>query len=108
MKVKVNRVNLRIKDCCSPLRAMKGLMFSSLKNIDGALIKGNSIWLLFCKPLTLIFLDKSFQILDQQEAIPMTLNPKTWKLYTCKQAKYCLEIKSGLFKQRIKSVEVEV
>ena len=73
MEVKVNGKSLKIKDCRSPLHAAKGLMFSSLRDIDGALIRGNSIWMPFCKPLTLIFLDKNYNIVKTTPAIPMTL-----------------------------------
>ena len=108
MKARVNGKSLRIKDCRSPLRAAKGLMFSKLRNIDGALIRGNSVWMPFCLPLYLVFLDDSFNILKQMNAVPLTFNPKTWKTYTCQGAKYCLEINASLIKERIKNVEVRV
>ncbi len=107
MEVKVNGKPLNIKDCRPLLRAAKGLMFSSLRNIDGALIRGNSIWMPFCKPLTLIFLDKDYNLLKHENAESMTLNPKTWKIYKCSEAKYCLEINPNKIKERIKSVSVK-
>lgn len=99
---------LRIKDCRDPIKAMRGLMFSSLCKEDGALIKGNSIWMPFCKPLVLVFLDKNYKIMKTDDAVPLTLNPRSWHIYSCKDAKYCLEINALLVeKKRIKSVEIE-
>ena len=97
MLVKIGRKALKIKECRTGIR---GLMFNSMKDIDGALIKNISgqlkIWMPFVqKPLDLFFLDKDFIVMKKQSAVPITLNPKTWKLYSC-NASYCLEIKAGL------------
>ena len=60
---------------------------------SGALISGNSVWMPFVRwPLDLYFLDKEFQVLDIKKAVPLTLNPRTWKTYTHRQARYVLEI----------------
>jgi len=43
-------------------------------------------------PVKMIFLDKEKTIIDIKDAVPMTSNPKTWKLYKPeKAAKYVLE-----------------
>jgi len=70
-------------------------MFDEIKNKDGALIYANSIWMPFVKkPLKLLFLDENMKLIKTVEkAVPMTLNPKTWKIYECRDAKYCLEVK---------------
>ncbi len=79
------------------LRSVVGLMFNDMKKIDGALISGNSIWMPFVKrELTLIFLDSSMVVRKVKRAVPMTANIKTWKIYSCKSAKYCLEIKQKI------------
>ena len=78
------------------LRSMIGLMFDSLDDKDGALIHGNSIWMLFVKKeLWLLFLDNDMRILKVEKAVPMTLNPKTWKTYSCWNAVKCLELKTN-------------
>ncbi|MFH1420993.1 MAG: hypothetical protein ABIG30_03470 [Candidatus Aenigmatarchaeota archaeon] len=96
---------LNVKDCTQTLSSMKGLMFSRLRDIDGALVKGNIIWMPFCKPLDLFFLDKDFNFLEKQPAAPLTLNPKSWKTYSCKAASYCLELRPGLIKS-LKKIRV--
>ncbi|OYT33969.1 MAG: hypothetical protein B6U87_02730 [Candidatus Aenigmarchaeota archaeon ex4484_52] len=62
----------------------------------------HSVYMLFMKfSLDLIFIDKNFKIVDIIENVsPVTLNPKSWKLYIPKKkCKYILEIKSGLAKK---------
>lgn len=82
---------MKIKNCVG-LGSMKGLMFDS--ESDGALIYGNSIWMLFVeRKLLLIFLDKKMRVVDKMIAVPLTLNPKTWKIYENVNARYCLELK---------------
>ena len=84
----------RVKDC-KGLSSVRGLMFDDMKEYDGALIHANSIWMPFVKhKLDLFFLDGKMKVIDKQKAIPMTLDPRTWKSYSSKKAKYCLEIKS--------------
>ena len=101
MKIKNLRINskkLKIKDC-KGISSVKGLMFNSMNNIDGALIYANKIWMPFVKHnLDLLFLDENFRLLKKQLAVPATLNPKTWKIYECSDAKYCLELKAGTIK----------
>jgi uncharacterized membrane protein (UPF0127 family) len=68
-------------------------MFDSLKDKDGALIYANSIWMPFCMPLKLFFLDDKKKVISMQNAVPIGLNPKTWKIYSDPRAKYCLEVR---------------
>jgi len=94
--VKIGKKSLQIKDCRG-LKSIKGLMFSKMKNIDGALISGNSIWMPFVKHnLDLFFLDKNFYVTSKQKAVPIRIKRKTWKIYSDPNARYCLEIKHGL------------
>ncbi len=96
MIIKIGKKKLRIKDC-KGLSSMRGLMFNKMKNIDGALIYGNSVWMPFVKhELDLLFLDKDCKIIDIQHAFPMSLKTSSWTVYVNKKAKYCLELKSGL------------
>jgi len=95
MKLKISGKMLKIKDC--KLSSARGLMFDDMKDNDGALIYGSSIWMPFVKhELDLLFLNRDFVVLDVQHAKPMKLHPDTWKTYSCKNAKYCLEIKHGV------------
>ena len=95
VKVKIGKSTLRIKDC-NGISSIRGLMFDSLQNYDGALIYANAIWMPFVKyGLDLVFLDKDFRVTDIQTAVPLTLHPKTWRIYSNDDAKYCLEIKAG-------------
>ena len=91
---KLNSRTFRVKDC-KGMSSLRGLMFDSLEDKDGALIYANSIWMPFVKhSLDLFFMDKNFKVVGKQKAVPITLNPKTWKIYKNKKAKYCLEIKA--------------
>lgn len=91
---KLNGKKFRVKDC-KGLASVRGLMFDNIKGYDGALIYANNIWMPFVRhPLDLFFLDQKMKVIEKQHAVPMTLNPKTWKSYNCRKAKYCLEIKA--------------
>jgi hypothetical protein len=103
IKIRVGRKILRIKDC-KGLSSMWGLMFDNMDKIDGALVYANNIWMPFVsKSLDLLFLDKKSRVIDIQEAVPLTLNPKTWKVYENYRAKYCLEIKPKPGNRKLKS-----
>ena len=91
--IKLQGKKFRVKDC-KGFSSVRGLMFDDVKGYDGALIYANNIWMPFVKhKLDLFFLDKKFKVLSRQKAVPMTLDPKTWKVYKNDKAKYCLEIK---------------
>lgn len=91
---KLGKRSFRVKDC-KGLSSVRGLMFDDLDRYDGALIYANSIWTPFVKhTLDLFFLDEKMKVIGKQRAVPMTLSPKTWKTYSNKKAKYCLEVKS--------------
>lgn len=93
IKFKIGNRVFRIKDC-KGLSSIRGLMFDDMTDKDGALIYANSIWMPFVKhKLILFFMDENFKILKKETAVPITLNPKTWKIYKCDKAKYCLEIR---------------
>ncbi|MBS3051647.1 MAG: DUF192 domain-containing protein [Candidatus Aenigmarchaeota archaeon] len=96
IKFRLGSRNFRVKDCRG-LSSLRGLMFDD-SDVDGALIHANSIWMPFVKhDLDLFFLDKKMKVVEKQRAVPMTLDPRTWKTYSNSKAKYCLEIKSERF-----------
>ena len=100
MFIKVGSRVLKVKNC-NGFASLCGLAFDDMKKHNGALIYSNNIWMPFVKhELDLLFLDSDFKILDIQRAIPLSLNPKTWKYYKNKNARYCLELKSGLVSAR--------
>jgi len=95
LKIKVNSRTFVVKDY--RFSSVKGLMFDSMKGKDGALIHANSIWMPFVKrDLFLVFLDKGMRVTSTTRAVPISIHPKTWKVYKDKKAKYCLELKQEL------------
>jgi len=108
IRVRIRNKAFRIKDC-KGLASLWGLMFDKMKNIDGALIYANNIWMPFVKnDLDLLFLDKKFTVIDIKKAVPLTFNPKTWKAYVNWKARYCLEVKSGSVDKNILMKKVKV
>ncbi|MBI3327359.1 MAG: DUF192 domain-containing protein [Nitrospinae bacterium] len=98
MRINVHGQIYRIKDCRG-LSSLRGLMCDPLEDYQGALIYSNSIWMLFVKhALDLIFLDEHYRVVQTGRGVPLTWNPRTWRVYRCPQARYCLELKAGLVK----------
>ncbi len=96
VKMRIGDKALMIKDC-KGIFSLFGLMFDKMRDIDGALIYGNSVWMPFVKKkLDLLFLDDNFRVIDIKEAVPLTLDPRTWVVYGNGRATFCLEIKKGL------------
>jgi uncharacterized membrane protein (UPF0127 family) len=94
IRIRIKGKNYSVKDC-KGLSSVRGLMFDNLKDKDGALIHANSIWMPFVsQKLNLFFLDGNKKVLSMQKAVPLGLDPKTWKVYSDKKAKYCLEVKA--------------
>lgn len=91
MKAIISGESFQVKDC-KGLSSLRGLMFDSMEDKDGAFIYANSIWMPFVrKELQLIFLDAGHRVTSVQEAVPITLDPRTWRFYKDKKAIYCLE-----------------
>jgi uncharacterized membrane protein (UPF0127 family) len=102
IKVKIGKKILKIKDC-KRFSAIRGLMFENLEDKDGALMYMNflcnSLCMTFVKDkLNLVFLDDKMRVLDAKIAEPMRTSYKTWKTYSCDNAKYCLELKDTRLK----------
>ena len=94
MRIKAGNRTLDAKDCTSLLSAMRGLMFSH----EGvALVRGGGIWMPFvAKSLWLYFLDNALKVISIDYAVPLTLSPETWRVYSCRGASYCLESAEAL------------
>jgi uncharacterized membrane protein (UPF0127 family) len=99
VKMKVGDRTLRINDCRG-IFSLSGLMFDNMNDIDGALIYANNVWMPFVRrKLDLLFLDGNLRVIEIQKAVPIAFNPNTWRIYANKNAKYCLEIKTGLIRK---------
>jgi uncharacterized membrane protein (UPF0127 family) len=60
-----------------------------------------SFWMFGVRyPLRMIFIDKNKRVVDFKDAVPLSLNPRTWRTYTPKKTcRYVLEVP---FKLKIK------
>lgn len=94
IKVKIGKKIFAVKDCRG-ISSVRGLMFDDMKNLDGALIYANCIWMPFVKrKLRLIFLDDKMEVVGFKTASPISFNKlETWKIYKNGKARYCLELK---------------
>lgn len=96
VRIKVHGQIFRIKDCRG-LSSVRGLMWDTLEDHQGALIYSNSVWMPFVKQaLDLLFLDARWRVVETAYAVPLTWHPRTWRVYRCPHARYCLELKAGL------------
>lgn len=86
----------------------KGLMFRpALQKGSGLLMdfgkeKKAGIWMFGMRfPLDIIYIDKKGRAVDiKEQARPLTLNPRTWKVYHPKTpARYVLEVPAGTVKE---------
>lgn len=89
-------------------RKAKGLMFRCGLDEDGGMLFTFSgegrvgIWMLFMRfPIDLVFLDSKKRVTDIFEGIkPVSLNPKTWKVYyPSAPSRYALELSQGTVKR---------
>lgn len=104
LEIKAGKKKLRIKDC-KGAASLRGLMFDSMHEKDGALIYSNNIWMPFVRhELDLFFLDAQMRVVKKERAVPLSLKKSTWKIYKCEGAKYCLEVKASTVKEKITKV----
>ncbi len=96
LTVKIGKSLLKVKDCRG-IASLWGLMFDDMKNHDGALLYGHSIWMPFIKrKLKLIFVDMRHKVVGVTNAVPISLDWKTWKIYFSFKAMYCIETKRNI------------
>jgi len=51
-------------------------------------------------PIKIVFIDKNKHVISVQKAVPLTLNPKTWKIYRPdRHCKYVLELGKDIRKK---------
>jgi uncharacterized membrane protein (UPF0127 family) len=81
-------------------KRMVGLSLSKKKNMFFPLSYEDewSLWMFLVRyPLKMIFIDKDKTVIDIKEAEPLSLNPRTWKIYKPrKPCKYVLETPHNL------------
>ncbi|MEA1992783.1 MAG: DUF192 domain-containing protein [Euryarchaeota archaeon] len=82
---------------------MKGLM---LKEKGRVLLKFHregkyQIWMALMRfSIDIIGIGKERRVVDIMKAVPLSFNPKTWKLYTPEKCRYILEIEDGLAQKK--------
>jgi uncharacterized membrane protein (UPF0127 family) len=95
MKIKIRNSVIEVDVADNFWKRLIGLSFSKKKNMFFPLpFKDKwSLWMFAVKyPLKIIFIDNKKIVIDVKEAIPLSLNPKTWKTYKPKKpCKYILE-----------------
>ncbi len=78
------------------LSSIKGLMFDDMKGYEAALIRGNSVWMPFVRYRLKLYFLKGRKVVCIKDAVPMTLDPSTWRVYRCRLADSCLESRVDL------------
>jgi uncharacterized membrane protein (UPF0127 family) len=94
IRIRNRTINARVAS--SFLDSAKGLSFSKKENllIELPSERRCEIWMFGMRyALQLIYIDKNCRVVDVKFAEPMTLDPRTWKLYVPrKKCKYVLEL----------------
>lgn len=95
MKIKLKNSIIEAEVADDFWKRMIGLSFSKKKNMFFPLPYEAkwSLWMFLVRyPIKMIFIDGNKTIIDIKEAEPISLNPKTWKIYKPeKPCKYVLE-----------------
>jgi len=89
-------------------KRIRGLMFRRIDEKNGLLLPFNEdkrweIWMPFVpQKLGLIFLDSKKRVVDVKVAVPLTLDPRTWRIYKPdERCRYVLEIHP----EKVKSIK---
>lgn len=91
------RFSIECEDARTPWKQAVGLSFSKRRRNMLFLFPFERIWefwmLGMFYPIKMIFIDSKKRVIDIQEAEPLSLNPRTWKVYVPKRkCKYVLEV----------------
>jgi len=93
MKIKLKNLEVELAD--NFWKKMIGLSFSKKKNMLFSMPYEHkwTFWMFLVRyPIKIIFINKNKIVVDIKKAQPITLNPKTWKIYKPKKpCKYILE-----------------
>ncbi|MEM5778128.1 MAG: DUF192 domain-containing protein [Candidatus Aenigmatarchaeota archaeon] len=94
MKVKIKNFVIEADLANNFFKRMIGLSFSKKKNMLFTMPYEGiwPMWMFLVRyPIKIIFINKG-KVVDIKSAVPITLNPKTWKIYKPKKlCKYVLE-----------------
>ncbi|MBN2203093.1 MAG: DUF192 domain-containing protein [Candidatus Aenigmarchaeota archaeon] len=95
MKIKTKGKTIEVDLADSFLKRIVGLSLSKKKNMLFQLPVDDrwSLWMFLVRyQIDMIFLDSEKKVVDIKKGIPISLNPKTWKVYTPKkECRYILE-----------------
>lgn len=82
---------------------MRGLMLKERGRVLLAFRREGryQIWMALMRfPIDIVGISGEKKIVDIMDAVPLSFNPKTWKLYTPEKCKYILETERGLMHRR--------
>jgi len=95
IKIKIGKKEIEADVADSFFKRLIGLSLSKKKNLLFIMPYESkwSFWMFLVRyPLNIIFIDAKKRIVDIKKAMPITLNPKTWRVYSpSKRCKYVLE-----------------
>ncbi len=95
MKVWIGKKKIEVEVADNFLKRLIGLSFSKKKNMLFIMPYDSkwSFWMFLVRyPIKIIFIDSKKRVVDVKLAVPITLNPKTWKIYRPKvPCRYVLE-----------------
>lgn len=95
MLIKVNGKKIEAEVADDFFKRMVGLTLSRRKNMLFIMDYDSrwSMWMFTLRyPIKMIFIDKKKKVVDIKEGVPITSDPKTWKVYTPEEkCKYILE-----------------
>jgi uncharacterized membrane protein (UPF0127 family) len=95
MKIKLKNSVIEAETADNFWKRVIGLSFSEKKNMFFPLEFEDkwSLWMFGVRyPIKMIFIDKNKNVIDIKNAEPLSLNPKTWRIYKPREScKYILE-----------------
>jgi len=95
IKIKIGKKEIKADVADNFWKRFIGLSFSKKKNLLFVMPYEDkwAFWMFLVRyPIKIIFIDKNKRVVDVKFAEPITLNPKTWKIYSPKKkCKYVLE-----------------
>ena len=95
IKIKIRGKEIEAEVADNFWKRFIGLSFSKKKNLLFIMPYESkwSFWMFLVRyPIKIIFIDSKKRVVDIKNAVPITMNPKTWKAYSpSKKCKYILE-----------------
>ena len=95
MEIRVGKKSIETEVADTMVKRMMGLSLCDKKNMFFPLPFDDkwSLWMFAVRyPLKMIFIDKEKKVVDVKRGVPITTDPKTWKVYSPKEkCRYILE-----------------